>query len=76
MASYSRPAGSVSVEVVADPSRLDAGLGQAQTRAAGSQIADDLGKVESAAKGAGVASARGTYSFYTYYRNLLTHPHP
>lgn len=60
MAGSSQPAGSVSVEVVADLTKLDAGLRDASSRskAAGAQIAGDLSKVESAAKGAGAATEK------------------
>ncbi|GEL44229.1 hypothetical protein MEX01_48200 [Methylorubrum extorquens] len=60
MAGSSQPAGSVSVEVVADLTKLDAGLrdASARSKAAGAQIAGDLSKVESAAKGAGAATEK------------------
>ncbi|WP_437870851.1 tape measure protein [Methylorubrum extorquens] len=60
MAGSSQPAGSVSVEVVADLTKLDAGLrdASARSKAAGTQIAGDLSKVEGAAKGASAATEK------------------
>lgn len=52
MASTSQPIGSVAVEIVADLSRLDAGMDQARAtaKAGATAIAGDLGKIEAAEK--------------------------